>query len=194
MVVADAWVGMVIAQTSFYDSLYLILPAVTAILCIPALMSLFAFGGALHNGLAVIASGCYLLLAGVLFYTPFLLPYGVGSNDVFMGNLFLSPLYMGMGILMALIGALAAGRAQRRERLIRAVVLAGAGAVILSLLYLLFGQRYHDAFGNASPPYLEPLTMGFALVAGIGVWLGGRIWQDRASDQTGDNGRRAATI
>jgi hypothetical protein len=190
MFLADAWARMTIAQTSLYDSLYLIIPAVTAILCIPALISLAAFGGASRNAVAVVASGLYLLLAGILFFSPFLLPYGAGSNDVFMGNLFLSPLYVGGGLLVALIGALAAGRVERRERLLRAAGLALAGAAVLAVLYLLFGQRYHDAYGVASPPYLEPLTMGLTLLLGIGVWVGGRIWQDRAAHRPGGDHRQ----
>jgi hypothetical protein len=189
MFLADAWARMTIAQTSLYDSLYLIIPAATAILCIPALISLAGFGGSSRNGVAVIASGLYLLLAGILFYSPFLLPYGAGSNDVFMGNLLLSPLYMGGGLLVALIGARASGRVGRRERLLRATGLALIGAAFLAALYLLFGQRYHDAYGVASPPYLEPLIMGLTLLLGIGVWAGGRIWQDRASNRSGGNNR-----
>jgi hypothetical protein len=193
MLPLDSWAPSVIAQTALYDSLYLIMPAVTAILCIPLLMSLFTFGGAAHNGMAVIASGCYLLLAGVLFYSPFLLPYGAGQNDVFMGNLLLSPLYMGAGLLVAVMGLLAAGRAGRGDRLVRALPLGLAGAAVLSVLYVLFGQRFLDAYGNASPPYLEPYMMGATIVLGIGVWIAGRIWQDRGREQVrGDNPHAAA--
>jgi drug/metabolite transporter (DMT)-like permease len=52
---------------------------------------------------ALLASGGFLLLAGALFATPFLLNTRSQENDVFLANLFLAPLISLVGSLLYLV-------------------------------------------------------------------------------------------
>jgi hypothetical protein len=53
-----------------------------------------------RHAVALLATGGFLLLAGALFATPFLLNTGVQQNDVFLTNLFLAPLFSLLGSLL----------------------------------------------------------------------------------------------
>jgi len=56
-----------------------------------------------RHTLAQLASGGFLLLAGALFVTPFLLNTRAQENDVFFTNLFLGPLLSLVGSLLYLV-------------------------------------------------------------------------------------------
>jgi hypothetical protein len=59
-------------------------------------------GAPSRHAVAQLAVGGFLLLAGALFATPFLLNSGASGNDVFMTNLFLAPLISLVGSLLYL--------------------------------------------------------------------------------------------
>lgn len=56
-----------------------------------------------RHAVALLACGGFLLLAGALFATPFLLSSRAQENDVFLVNLFLAPLISLLGGLLSLI-------------------------------------------------------------------------------------------
>jgi hypothetical protein len=55
-----------------------------------------------RHSVAQLATGGFLLLAGALFATPFLLNTRAQENDVFFANLFLAPLISLLGTLLYL--------------------------------------------------------------------------------------------
>ena len=56
-----------------------------------------------RHTVALLASGGFLLLAGALFATPFLLSSRAQENDVFLANLFLAPLISLLGGLLYIV-------------------------------------------------------------------------------------------
>ncbi len=146
---------------------------------------------AVHRGssrLAVVslAMGGYLLLAGIVFQSPFLLASRAIQNDVFLTNLFIAPVYCALGGLLLLAGLLIARSHRRRRRgseLWRALLLAVAGAGVLLLVYYLFGSRYYayQETSSSLPPYLNVPVLLASLALGVTIFLVGWVWSGRSS-------------
>ncbi len=146
---------------------------------------------AAHRGpsrlaVASLAMGGYLLLAGIVFQSPFLRASRAIQNDVFLTNLFIAPLYCVLGGLLLLAGLLGARGHWRRGRgsaLWRPLLLAVAGAGVLLLVYYLFGSRYYayQETSSSLPPYLNVPVLVASLALGVVIFLAGWVWSGRSS-------------
>jgi hypothetical protein len=121
-------------------------------------------------GQAHLALGIYLLaIGGATMVLPPLLVVGYGQNDTDALVLFLGPLALLVGSILA-AGSVFRRRqwVTRRERVWRrTVLLAGPGAALIILCPLVLGPRMWDA-----PPYgFDLVTAGW--VIGAGIFLAG---------------------
>lgn len=132
---------------------------------------------------ATLGTGSFAVLVGGEFLLPFAVsPYAI-QNDVYMGNLFIGPVFVvvgGIGVLVGLVGlSLTRGLGRRGWWLgLRALLLAIVGAAIVALATLLFGGRFHSEGPSAPdwPPYLTIPLVGVTLVIGCAVsFLAGRV-------------------
>lgn len=142
----------------------------------------------LRIGLALLATGGFLLLAGAVFLLPFALsPYPI-QNDVYMSNLFLSPAMLLLGVILTIVGFVTVilGRGSRGAMpwvLGRAVTLAVAGGVVIAAANFLFGGQY-VSYGPGSvywPPYLTLPLLALTGVLAIAVFLAALVWGGRAA-------------
>jgi hypothetical protein len=127
--------------------------------------------------LALLASGGFISLSAVLFLSPFVLsPYAM-QNDVYMGNLFLSPPWFLLGAILFLAGLLIARLQGRGAPWKQGLLLAGIGGVLLALLYLLVGGHYSSVGPPSTwPPYLNETMMGVTLALAVGEFIVGWGW------------------
>ncbi len=135
--------------------------------------------GGRRHALAPLAAGAYLLLAGAVFYSPFLLsPYAI-QNDVFLSNYFASPAFAVLGLLFILAGMVGA---RRRWRVWwHALLLAVVSSGVLALLYWLFGSRYYH-FGetvSSEPPYLNGPVWWASVALAAATFAAGWVWSGR---------------
>jgi hypothetical protein len=130
--------------------------------------------------LALLASGGFILLSAVLFLSPFVLSSYANQNDVYMGNLFLSPPWFVLGAILFLAGALIARLQRRRAPWGQGLLLAGIGGVLLALLYLLVGGHY-TSVGPPSywPPYLNETMTAVTLILAVAEFVVGWGWGAR---------------
>lgn len=133
-------------------------------------------------GAGLIALGEFALLASVVFLAPFVVSRYAIQNDVYMTNLFLSPLIAMTGALCAGIGTFLVLRSPERRRIgliwMRALLVAALGAGLITLIYELFGGHY-QSFGETPlswPPYLNAVTLGISSLAGLLALLAGWWW------------------
>ncbi len=129
----------------------------------------------------LLALGVYVILSGIVFLSPLALNSTANQNDVYMGNAFLSPAIIALGVLCLLVGWIGmwrevhAGRASRIGK--RPLIIAALGAVVMLALYLVFGGHYSDAYGVISwPPYLNVASLVIMLVVGVIVLVATRFW------------------
>ena len=133
-------------------------------------------------GAGLIALGEFGLLVSAVFLTPFVVNQYAIQNDVYMTNLFLSPPIAGLGVICAGIGTLLVLRTPERRRIgliwLRALLVAALGAVLITLIYELFGGHY-QSFGETPvswPPYLNGVTLGLSSLAGLLALVAGWWW------------------
>jgi hypothetical protein len=134
-----------------------------------------------HSVLAPLALGLYALLVGSVYLVPFLFTQEAQQNDAFLTNLFLGPLCGLFGILLLLIGVSVARLRTPRWVWDRALVLAAAGAGLVSAGYALFGGRFY-AFGETAshlPPYLNGPVLALSGLVGVIVVVLGWVWRFR---------------
>ena len=129
----------------------------------------------------LLASGGFALLTGGLFLLPFVITTTAIQNDVYMGNYLIGPLFLVAGGICLAMGLLSLGMAHaghRRILLMRALLLAVAGAVAVAVANLLFGGRYYSVGPSAPdwPPYLTLEILVVAVVVGIAVCVAGWVW------------------
>ncbi len=129
----------------------------------------------------LLAVGVYIILVGVVFWSPFALNSTAIQNDMYMTNLFLAPAIIALGVICLLVGwigmqrAVNAGRAREIWR--RPVIIAALGAAVMIVGYLAFGGHYVFASGEIQwPPYMNGASMVIALVIGILVLVAASIW------------------
>lgn len=136
---------------------------------------------------ALLATGAYALLTGGVFLRPFVLsPYAI-QNDVYMGNLFLAPPVLLVGLCCVVGGLLVLGRSRglrghRGGLLLRAVLLAGLGGAAVAVATFVLGGRYFSEGPSAPnwPPYLTLPLLGAALGIGVIVCVVAWIWTPAA--------------
>ncbi|HEX8997822.1 MAG TPA: hypothetical protein VF812_17470 [Ktedonobacterales bacterium] len=157
-------------------------------------------------GAALLSLGIFAVLAGGLFLLPFVVTSYAIQNDVYMTNLFLSPVFVAVGVVCALIGMVVmrvSSRAGSLPRLaLRPLALAVVGLGVVAVASALFGGRY-ESFPAGSvywPPYLNAPLLVVALIVGMGALIAGWLvgWSptgdqagsqgsDQASDDMGDD-------
>src|SRR5579859_5475005 len=92
--------------------------------------------------LALLAAGGLLVLSALVFLSPFALSPNAIQNDVYMGNLFLSPPLLVVGSALC-VGSSLLARAQGRSLgWWQALLLAGVGGGLVALLYGSVGGHY----------------------------------------------------
>ena len=98
-----------------------------------------------------------------------------------VNNLFLGPLCGLLGVALLLIGLGVARLRTPPWVWGRALVLAGAGAGLVSVGYVVFGGRYY-AFGETAshlPPYLNGPVLALSGLVGVVVAVLGWAWRSR---------------
>lgn len=127
--------------------------------------------------LALFASGGFMMLSAMIFFSPFVLsPYAI-QNDVYMSNLFLSPPLFLLGGIFVLTGLLIARLQGRGMSWGPGLLLTGVGAAFLALLYVLVGGQYSSVGPPANwPPYLNEPMMTIALTLGVMEFIIGGGW------------------
>lgn len=145
--------------------------------------------GGVRAAAALITLGVYAALVCVIYLSPFALSSSAIQNDVYMGNLFLSaPLAVASVVCMASGGIIALRVHSRRSMgprmglvMSRALLVALAGAVVLGVVYALFGGQYHS-FGPTPifwPPYLSGAVLVATLLVGLATLMASLWWSAR---------------
>ncbi len=139
---------------------------------------------------ALLAIGAFAVLAGGILLLPFALTPDAIQNDVYMGNLFLAPVFLvvGAGSFVGGLPGLVRSpglQGQRGGLLTRALLLAVLGGVGVALATFLVGGRYTSVGPNPNwPPYLNTPLLAVAIVIGILVCVVAAIWNGLASTRT----------
>jgi hypothetical protein len=134
-----------------------------------------------HHAVAYLALGSYALLVAGVYLSPFLLSPRARQNGVFLSNLFLGSLCGLLGAVVFLIGVSLTLLRLPGWVWGRALLLAGAGAAVVTAGYAVFGSRYY-AFGETAshlPPYLNGPVLVLSGVLGVLVFVLGWVWSTR---------------
>lgn len=127
--------------------------------------------------LALLACGGFIVLSAMIFLSPFVLSPNAMQNDVYMSNLFLSPPWFVLGGVLVLAGLLIARAQGRHVQWVPGLLLAGAGAVVLALLYVLVGGHYTSVGAAVNwPPYLNETMLGVTLTVAMVEFIIGGAW------------------
>lgn len=132
---------------------------------------------------ALLATGAFALLAGVVFMMPFALSPYANQNDVYLGNYSCAPVFFVWSVLGVVAGLLRLGRSReeyvREHRLgmiARALLLAIVGAAGVVIATFLLGGRY-TSIGPDAPDWPLYLTLPLlAATLGIGIVVGTSAW------------------
>jgi hypothetical protein len=126
---------------------YLSLPAALA-LAVVALMSLFAFGGAQRNALALLATGVYCVITGAVYLYGVAASYYALQDNAYLGNIYLGLLLLLVGAPVLLAGGLAGAGLPRWAAVgLSLVGLAGLVGVYRSIgLDLPYGGQFVIAY------------------------------------------------
>jgi hypothetical protein len=138
---------------------------------------------------ALIAVGAYTILVGIVILLPFALSSYSLQNDVYMTNLFLSPLYFLFGVFCIVAGLVVLRRSRTtRGAALRVgwhtAILAILGAVAVTGTTFLLGGQY-VSYGDTPiywPPYLNSPLILFTLALGVIVAFVGALWRIRTMD------------
>lgn len=145
--------------------------------------------GSVRAAAALITLGVYAALVCVIYLSPFALTSYAIQNDVYLGNLFLSVPLAVAGVVCMASGWVIVLRARRKLSMelsaglvvSRALLVALAGAVVLGVVYALFGGQYHS-FGPTSifwPPYLNEAVLVATLLVGLATLMASLWWSTR---------------
>jgi hypothetical protein len=99
------------------------------------------------------------------------------NSGLFGGRFYAAPTVADAGILIA-ASAFVAGAHNQWRAWGQALLLAVAGAGVVTLASYLFGTRYY-AFGetvSSVPPYLDLPVLGLSLALGIAIFVMSRAW------------------
>lgn len=132
---------------------------------------------------ALLAIGGSALLSGGVFLLPFALSPNAIQNDVYMTNLFLSPLFLVVGAASLVVGFIWMTVSHELRRHAqwargRALLLAVVGAALVTVASFLFGGQY-ESFGPSTvywPPYLNMTMLVFAVAVAVLAGVAGWVW------------------
>jgi hypothetical protein len=147
--------------------------------------------GDVRAGAALITLGAYAALVCLIFLSPFALTSYAIQNDVYMGNLFLSPPLAVAGVVCIVSGWIITLRARHRQAAgvsvgrvaMRALLVALVGAGVMGVVYALFGGQFRS-FGPTPiywPPYLSGGVLVATLLVGLAALLASLWWSGRGS-------------
>lgn len=153
----------------------LLLPAL-AVGGIVALLSLWLFGGARRNGLALFATGFFCLVTGALFQAPFYASAYAQQDNAYLDNIFVGWWFMALGVSL-LIGSLAGFGVNRWLALALWALVTAAGFYLggLGKLLALSGGTPYVLYAGVVVGLIAVLLLmrGQRLALVKGVLLGG---------------------